>query len=383
MMSPKRVKKAPMIPLPLIEEPFRRIAMDIVGPLPRSRAGNRYILVVCDYATRYPDAIPLRSIDAECVAEKMIELFSRVGIPQEILTDQGTNFTSQLLKEVHSMLHINSIRTSPYHPQTDGLVERFNQTLKQMLKKTASEEGKDWDKLIPYLLFAYREVPQMSTGFSPFELMYGRPVRGPLDIVRESWEANSRSSQSIVSYVLLMREKLEKMSELVKLNLSKAQQVQKQWYDRNAREREFRTGEKVLVLLPTSSKKLFAQWQGPYEVVRQVGKVNYQVDMHDHRKRKRIIHVNMMRKWYEAESSGYWMEEMSDPGEEDLSWKDVKDSVIDQPQLGDLLLPEQRREMEELLHEFSGVLSNKPGRTQLAVHCIDTGTTRPVKLSPY
>ena len=118
-------------------------------------------------------------------------------------------------------------------------------------------------------------------------------------------------------------------------------------------------------------------------MLKQVGKVNYLVDMHDHRKRKRVIHVNLMRKWYEAESSGYWTEEVSDQGEEDLSWKDDEDSVTDQPQFGELLLPEQRQEMERLLHEFSEVFSNKPGHTQLAVHRVDTGTERPVKLSPY
>ena len=88
------------------------------------------------------------------------------------------------------MLHVYPIRTTPYHPQTDGLVERFNQTLKAMLKKAATDEGKDWDRVIPYLLFSYREVPQSSTGFSPFKLLYGRSVRGPLDVLREGWETD-------------------------------------------------------------------------------------------------------------------------------------------------------------------------------------------------
>ena len=113
---------------------------------------------------------------AERIAEEFIKLFARVGIPEEILTDQGSNFTSSLLAELYRMLHVHPIRTSPYHPQTDGLVERFNQTLKSMLRKCATKEGKDWDKLLPYLLFAYREVPQASTGFSPFDLLYGWPV---------------------------------------------------------------------------------------------------------------------------------------------------------------------------------------------------------------
>ena len=100
--------------MPIIKEPFERIAMDIVGPLPRSRSGNRFILVICDYATRYPEAVPLRTIDAENIAEELIKFFSRVGIPKEILTDQGSNFVSQLLTEIYRLLHIHPIRTTPY-----------------------------------------------------------------------------------------------------------------------------------------------------------------------------------------------------------------------------------------------------------------------------
>lgn len=218
--SHRGVARAPMLPLPVVSVPFQRIAMDIVGPLPRNCSGNRYILVLCDYATRYPEAIPLKSIDAGHIAEELVTVFSRVGLPEEILTDQGTNFTSQLLSEIYHLLHIKGLRTSPYHPQTDGFVERFNQTLKSMLRKTATEEGKDWDKLIPYVLFAYSKVPQESTGFSPFELLYGREVRGPLDVLKEEWEASSKSDVSVVSHVLLMREKMEKLAALVKKNVT-------------------------------------------------------------------------------------------------------------------------------------------------------------------
>ena len=264
-----------MVPLPVVSEPFSRIAMDIVGPLPRSRSGNRYVLVVCDYGTRYPEAVPVRTIDAVTVAEELMKLFSRVGIPREILTDQGSNFQSQLLRELYRLLHIDALLTSPYHPQMDGLVERFNQTLKSMLKKTASEEGKDWDRLIPLLLFAYREVPQESTGFSPIEMLYGRDVRGPLDILKESWEVDKRSDQNIVSYIMLMREKMERMSEEAQVNQQVASERQKTWYDRGARDRSFKPGEEVLVLLPTTTSKLTAQWQAPYRVEKAVGKVNY------------------------------------------------------------------------------------------------------------
>uniref|UniRef100_A0A3P9M6S3 Gypsy retrotransposon integrase-like protein 1 n=1 Tax=Oryzias latipes TaxID=8090 RepID=A0A3P9M6S3_ORYLA len=181
-------ERAPLVPMPIIDVPFSRIAMDIVGPLERSSAGHKYILVVCDYATRYPEAFPLKRIKARQIVNCLIQLFSRVGIPCEIITDQGTNFTSNLLKDVYRLLGIRGVKTSPYHPQTDGLVERFNKTLKSMLRKFVNDTGSDWDQWLPFLMFAYREVPQASTGFSPFQLMYGHPVRGPLDVLKETWE---------------------------------------------------------------------------------------------------------------------------------------------------------------------------------------------------
>lgn len=110
-------------------------------------------------------------------------------IPKEILTDQGTPFVSKLIKYVCAMLRIKPICTSVYHPQTDGFVEWFNKTLKTMLQKVISKDGKDWDLLLPYLMFAVREVPQSSTGFSLFELLYGRQTRGILDMAKETWEA--------------------------------------------------------------------------------------------------------------------------------------------------------------------------------------------------
>ena len=103
-----RVHRAHLIPLPIMSEPFQRIAMDI-GPLPKSRSGKRFVLVVCDYATRYPEAVPLRTMDAEHIGEELVQIFSRVGVPSEILTDQGSNFMSQLLGEVYRLLRVKPI----------------------------------------------------------------------------------------------------------------------------------------------------------------------------------------------------------------------------------------------------------------------------------
>ena len=230
----------------------------------------------------------MKSADAEHVAEELVKVFAHVGIPREILSDQGSNFQSKLIQELYRLLHVEAIRTSPYHPQTDGLVERFNKTLKDMLRKAATEDGKDWDRLIPYLLFAYQEVPQESTGFAPFELLYGRDVRGPLDVLKETWEAGEKGDQNVLSYITLMRDRMDKMTQEVHRNMSASHRKQKQWYDRHTRERTLQPGDQVLILLPSASSKLLAQWQDPYEVLEQCGKVNYRVRLHDRKKKDRV-----------------------------------------------------------------------------------------------
>ena len=175
--------------------------------------------MVMDYATCYPEAIPLRKFTTSTVAEELIRLFARHGIPREILTDQGTSFTAQLLKELYQLIGMRPIRTTPYHPQTDGLVKRFNRTLKEMLRRTLVDDERSWDLLLPYTLFAYREVPQASTGFSPFELLYGRDVRGPLDVLQEKWISTRKEDDSILEYIMKVRERMEQAREIVEKNL--------------------------------------------------------------------------------------------------------------------------------------------------------------------
>ncbi|XP_043958900.1 uncharacterized protein LOC122823389 [Gambusia affinis] len=290
--------KAPRQPLPIIGTPFLRLGMDIVGPVEKSKSGNRFMLVITDYATRYPEVFPLKTVKAKHVASSLIQLFSRVGFPQEILTDQGTNFMSTLLKQVYKLLGIRSMRTTPYHPQTDGLTERFNQTLKQMLRKFVNDTGSDWDQWLPYLLFAYREVPQASTGFSPFELLYGHDVRGPLTLLRDVWDGDqSIDPVNIISFVLHMRDKLQQMSELAQSHMETAQKHQKVWFDKKARHRSFVPGQKVLVMLPTSDSKLLAKWQGPFEVLRKIGPTTYQVSTPGFHRGSRVLHVNLLKEW--------------------------------------------------------------------------------------
>ncbi len=166
-----------------MQVPFERIGMDLIRPLEQSARGHRFALVLVDYATRYPEAVALCSISAKSVADALFHLIFRVRIPKEILTDQGMASMSRTLRELYELLGIKSIYTCIYHPQTDRLVERFNRTLKTMTRKLVHEDTKNWDKWLEPLLFALPEVLQASTGFSPFELLYGRQPRGVLDVL--------------------------------------------------------------------------------------------------------------------------------------------------------------------------------------------------------
>ncbi|KAJ1184470.1 hypothetical protein NDU88_001276 [Pleurodeles waltl] len=169
--------------------PFERVGINIVGPLdPKTALGNRFILVLVDHATRYPEAIPLRTVTAPVVTRALLGIFTHVGFPKEVVSDRGTNFMSSYIKSMWDECGVTYRFTTPYRPQSNGLVERFNKTLKGMISGLTDAMRRKWDVLLPCLLFAYREVPQKEVGFSPFELLYGRPVRGPLSIVKEGWE---------------------------------------------------------------------------------------------------------------------------------------------------------------------------------------------------
>ena len=145
------------------------------------------------------------------------------------------------------------------------------------------------------------------------------------------------------------------MMSLVQKNVSKAQECQKQWYDKKARQRQFLAGDYVLILLPTSTSKFIAQCQGPYQVVKPVGKVNYLIDMGTQKKQKRIFHVNMMRKWQVTESTGYLMQDaVEDEIDNDmLSWKGGSDG---ETVLGEQLTTIQKRELNIILKEFEKTL---------------------------
>ena len=159
-----------------MDEPFSRVITDCVGPLPKTRSGNKYLLTVMCASTRFSEAIPLRNIKAPNIVKGLVKFFTLVGLPKSIQSDQGSNFLSGFFQQVIYELEIKQYTSSAYHSQSQGALERFHQTLKSMLCTYCYEQDKDWDEGVHLLLFAVREAVQESLGFSPFELLFDREV---------------------------------------------------------------------------------------------------------------------------------------------------------------------------------------------------------------
>lgn len=164
--------------------PMQIVAVDIVGPLPITDRNNEYIIVLGDYYTKWKEAFAVPNHSAITVADKLVtEVFCKLGCPEQIHTDQGREFESQLFSCICDLLGIQKTRTNPYRPQSDGLVERFNRTLIQMLSICVNENYHSWDEHLPFLLMAYRSTEHNSTKCTPNLLMLGREVNCPLDLM--------------------------------------------------------------------------------------------------------------------------------------------------------------------------------------------------------
>ena len=300
--TPKgRVPPIPLASVPLIGTPFDRVAIDLVGPFtPASDEGHRYILTLIDIATRFPEAVPLKDITSVAVAEALFQIFSRMGFPKEILSDRGTQFVSDLMQEFHKLCGCRGIRTSPYHPQANGNVERFHGTLKAMLRKVIQDKPRQWNRFIPALLFAYRELPCESTGFSPFRLLFGREVRGPVSLLCDVWTETEKADGEqipVYAYVFDLQNKIRDTCQIAMSESQKQSAKNKKIFDRKAKQRSFQTGEEVLVLLPSSTNKLLSQWKGPYKVL-QNKHPDYIIRMGTSEK---LFHANMLKRYTRRE----------------------------------------------------------------------------------
>ncbi|KAL7883473.1 hypothetical protein SRHO_G00011310 [Serrasalmus rhombeus] len=180
-----RPPKTPQAPMGTVRvgAPMERIAIDLMGPMNETERYNRYILVVQDYFTKTVEAYALPNDQAVTVADVLTaEWVCRYGTPHVLHSDQGSNFESEVFQRMCDLLGIEKTRTTPFRPQSDGQVERFNSTLQKILATTAERCHWDWDIMIPYAVMAYRATKHSSTGFTPNMMLFGREITEPIDI---------------------------------------------------------------------------------------------------------------------------------------------------------------------------------------------------------
>ena len=230
-------QKACLRHIPIVEERFAKVIVDCVGPPPRSKKGFEYLLTIMCVTTRFVEAVPLRSITAKSMIDALLKFFTTFGLPQEVQTDQGTNFLAKVFNDAMRDLGIKHTVSSAYHPQSQGVLERFHRTLKELLRCYCIGEPHDWPSGVPFVLFAIRDAVHESLGFTPFELVFGHEVRGPMKLVKETWMKEKRKAAvDVLSFMTELKERLTRAVACAKEHLGEARRRMKVWYIRKARE---------------------------------------------------------------------------------------------------------------------------------------------------
>ena len=273
--GPPRKQRAPMHQYN-VGAPAERIALDVLGPLPTTESGNKYVLLVADYFTKWPEAYSLPNQEAITVAKVLVkEYICRFGVPLEIHSDQGRNFESNVFQEMCSLLGIRKTRTTPLHPQSDDMVERINRTLEAQLSKFVDEHQRDWDHYIPFLMMALRSATHETTKCSPAMLQFGHELRLPVDLLL----GRPEEAATTTNYCEILQERLEQAHSYARENLKISTARAKNYYDLRADDITFKEGDAVWLHNPRKkvghSPKLMRPWEGPYTIIKVLNDVVY------------------------------------------------------------------------------------------------------------
>jgi hypothetical protein len=274
----------------LSSEPFERIGVDICGPFPITERNNKYLLVVCDYMTKWVEAIPLPNQESVTIADALIrEVICRYGLPREIISDQGLNFTSRLIQNICDRFHIKKTKTCPYTPASNGLTERANRWIADALSKII-ENQKDWDKLVSLVCFFYRSSQHKATGCSPALLAMGRELKVPVDVM---YPTGRIEKVSVPQYIEDLEERLNVAAEFAR------QRMEMDWESREANSRTWVNYSQIDITKPVyifnpsvtrgNIPKLSRFWRGPYKVVERLNSHLYKIAT-GRRKDIQVIH---------------------------------------------------------------------------------------------
>jgi hypothetical protein len=417
--------KAPIFSMPVVSEPFHTVYIDLIGEIhPASSEGHKHILCGTDACTHFPFAIPLKRIDSVTIAEALLSQFNIFGHPNKVISDNGANLTSDVMKEIYKVYGIKSQQIPVFCPTNNSIQERSHQVIKGILRKLCSEQPKQWHRYIDPLLFAIRTT-ENSNGYTPFELLFGRLPRTHVAVLRDLWTGHDQDPEvkTMYQYVLDIRNRIEETCQLAQREIAKTHLKNERRMNKHAKLRELIPGDKVLVISPKPQNKLEFIWKGPAVVVERKGVVSYKIRFDSGT--ERIYHINMLKKFIsreEPESIGQ-KDQGQDENDEDIedeceidkhgvsaavmgliensddecddevhseeetsklesyhmeqteTWRDVKIN----PDLSE----DKQMKLRALLEEYRDVFSDVPSKTHLITHEIKLNSDEPVYCKPY
>ena len=291
--------KAPMGDAIEAHEFFDVVSLDVVGPVPVTTKGNKYLLTFVDHYTRFCEAIPIAKQDTETIARSFVtKIITQFGVPKKLLTDRGANFTSALIKETCKLLKIQKLQTSSFRPQANDICERMHKLLVDMLSHFVRKDAKDWDEYVPYAVMAYRAMPHCTLKYSPYYLVYGRDMRLPIE---DDWKPNLGNKEigenEYEEHIKALAARLQEANKIAGQQSKLSHTIAKRYYDRQVRFEKFKKGDLVYVHDPTykrgKAKKFSYQYKGPFAIEQRISPLIYKVRMADGA--SVILHVNRLK----------------------------------------------------------------------------------------
>ncbi|KII75119.1 Transposon Ty3-G Gag-Pol polyprotein [Thelohanellus kitauei] len=290
--DPTRNPKSTLHPIP-VNGRFKDWHLDFIGPLPLTDDGNRYILIMVDRFTKWCEAVPSANQTAEfavsCVLNNIV---SRFGIPDSIHSDQGRQFESTIFYDICKFLSIKKTRSTPYHPEGNGMAERYVKSLKSKLRALVEDNKRDWDKNLPLALLSLRIIPNDSTKFSPYELVFGQI---PETLNRFSTQANTTEVQPTHIFVEDLKIRLSDILNKCDDNIIQSQEKYKRHYDKSIYENSYKPEDSVMVKDKTLKASFEPSYHGPVKIVEVRDLDTVKVENPDLPGTTKIVHHNLLK----------------------------------------------------------------------------------------
>ena len=372
----KTVPKPPtMTERAVVTRPFSDVAIDVVGPFPTARGGHKFMITCIDSASRWPEAFPVRKVTARTVIGCLTSVFTWWGFPEKLTSDNGSQFTSKVFSKWLRDKGIAHARSTPYHPQGNGVVERLHRTLNGVISKTISCKG-DWAAVLPMALFFLRVTPSSSTGISPFLLTHGWEPANPIQLLYQAWVDRDIGGVDLSEWVLENADRVEMARDKATVTPIENSRARAQAYNKKAKDRQFTVGDSVWVRRPGLDHKLRESWVGPGTILKQNSPVSFRVQTPE--RTLATVNVQQLKLAQNTDSVKKITTVV-----EDTATDHITDSFASTTVESQEMTAQQQQQLQQVLRTHEHILTKEPGLTSLVKFDIYTGDADPIHQRPY